>query len=243
MTGSLPKPATPARKRKAATANTADAPATKAFRDAAALRRWLEREHARARVLLLRIYKKASGIATVSYAEALDEALCFGWIDGVRLPGDHEHYVQRFTPRGARSRWSKRNTEHVARLVREGRMRPAGQRQVDAAKADGRWDAAYDSPANMKVPADFIAALAGNRGAAAFFATLTRTNLFSIAYRLHDAKRPETRKLRQEKIIAMLARGEAFHPQSAGRAAAPARQAAAPSRRAAAPARRRKAGS
>jgi uncharacterized protein YdeI (YjbR/CyaY-like superfamily) len=229
----MPTPATAKRnpKASAAIATNADATATRAFRDAAALRRWLEREHTRARVLLLRLYKKASGIATVSYAEALDEALCFGWIDGVRLPGDHEHYVQRFTPRGARSRWSKRNTEHIGRLVREGRMRPAGLRQVEAAKADGRWDAAYDSPANMKVPADFVAALAGHRKAAAFFATLTRANLFSIAYRLHDAKRPETRRLRQEKIIAMLARGEAFHPQSAGRGQAPARRAAAPARR------------
>jgi len=210
----MPTTATPTRKRKPPVAASADSAATKAFRDAAALRRWFEREHARARVLLLRLYKKASGIATVSYAEALDEALCVGWIDGVRLPGTGDHYLQRFTPRGRRSRWSKRNTEHVARLVAAGRMRPAGLREVEAARADGRWAAAYDSPANMKVPADFVAAVARNAKAAACFATLTRANQFSIAYRLHDAKRPETRLRRQEQIIAMLARGETFHPQA-----------------------------
>lgn len=185
------------------------------FATAADWRTWLAQEHARSEGLLLRIYKKDSGVASVSYAEALDQALCFGWIDGVKLPHDARSWLQRFTPRRPRSKWSKRNTEHVARLQAAGAMAAAGLHQLELAKADGRWAAAYDSPANMRVQPDFLAALAGNARARAFFATLSRTNLFSIAYRVHDAKRPETRRARIAMIVAMLARGETIHPQKA----------------------------
>jgi len=185
----------------------------KSFKTAADWRAWLEREYARAEGLLVRFYKKATGIATLTYDDALDEALCFGWIDGVRLPHDDQSFLVRFTPRRARSKWSKRNTEHIARLTAAGRMHAAGQREVDAAKADGRWAAAYDSPANMQVPKDFVAAVSKVPKAKAVFDTLSRANQFSIAYRLHDAKRPETRERRKQQIIAMLARGETFHPQ------------------------------
>jgi uncharacterized protein YdeI (YjbR/CyaY-like superfamily) len=187
----------------------------KSFKTAADWRAWLEREHARPEGLMVRLYKKATGIASLTYDEALDEALCFGWIDGTKKSHDDQSWVQRFTPRRARSKWSKRNTEHVARLTTAGRMHAAGHREVEAAKADGRWDAAYDSPANMQVPADFGAAVSKVPKAKAVFDTLTRANQFSIAYRLYDAKRPETRERRKEQIIAMLARGETFHPQKA----------------------------
>jgi uncharacterized protein YdeI (YjbR/CyaY-like superfamily) len=187
----------------------------KSFKAVAGWRAWLQKEHAHVDGVLLQIYKKDSGIASVDYAQALDQALCFGWIDGTRLPHDAKSFLVRFTPRRRRSKWSKRNTEHVARLITSGEMTPAGLHEVEAAKADGRWDAAYDSPANMQVPADFVAAVSKVPKAKAVFATLTRANQFSIAYRLHDAKRPETRARRMEQIIAMLARGETFHPQKA----------------------------
>jgi len=199
-----------------AKAPRADRPTpTLSFATRQAFRSWLEREHARTGGLLLHLYKKDSGIPSINYAQALDQALCFGWIDGQKLPKDAQSWLQRFTPRRARSKWSKRNTEHVARLVAAGEMTPAGLREVEAAKADGRWDAAYDSPANIQVPPEFLKALARNARAKAFFATISRTNHYSIAYRLHDAKRPETRLKRIEMIIAMLARGKTFHPQKA----------------------------
>jgi uncharacterized protein YdeI (YjbR/CyaY-like superfamily) len=199
----------------------------KSFKTAAEWRAWLEREHAQAEGLMVRFYKKATGIASLTYDEALDEALCFGWIDGTKKSHDEQSWAQRFTPRRARSKWSKRNTEHVARLTAAGRMHAAGRREVEAAKADGRWDAAYDSPANMQVPADFVAAVSKLPKAKAVFATLTRANQFSIAYRLYDAKRPETRARRMAQIIAMLARGETFHPQKAKPKAVPKKQRAA----------------
>ena len=195
-----------AAKKKAVPADT-----IRSFRNAAQFRRWLEREHARAPALLLRIYKKTSGTATITYAEALDEALCFGWIDGLKLAHDELSWLQRFTPRRPRSGWSRINTRHVERLTAAGAMRPAGKAAVDAAKADGRWQNAYDSQSTATPPPEFLAALARNRKAAAFYSTLSKANLYAIAYRLQSAKRPETRDRRQRDIIAMLARGEAFH--------------------------------
>lgn len=171
----------------------------------------MAKEHTRASVLLLRIYKKDSDVASVTYAEALDQALCFGWIDGQKLPFDASSWVQKFTPRRAKSGWSKINIAHVDRLIQEGQMRPAGLEQVDAAKADGRWAAAYDSPANATVPPEFIKELARNAKAEQFYATLNKTNRYSIAYRLQTAKRPQTRIKRIKLIIDMLARGEKFH--------------------------------
>ena len=171
----------------------------------------MAKEHARAPALLLRIYKKDSGVASVTYAEALDQALCFGWIDGQKLPFDANSWVQRFTPRKAKGRWSKINVGHVDRLIEEGHMTPAGLKEVEAAKTDGRWAAAYDSPANATVPPEFVKELARNTKAKQFYATLNKANLYAIAYRLQTAKRPETKIKRIKLIIDMLARGEKFH--------------------------------
>lgn len=187
----------------------------RSFKTPAQWRAWLAREHTRTGGLLLRLYKKDSGIASINYAQALDVALCFGWIDGQKLPHDAGSWLQKFTPRRPRSKWSKRNTEHVTRLIASGDMAVAGLREVAAAQADGRWAAAYESPANIQVPAEFLAALARNARARATFATISRANHYAIAYRLHDAKRPETKRARLAAIVAMLARGETFHPQKA----------------------------
>jgi uncharacterized protein YdeI (YjbR/CyaY-like superfamily) len=186
-------------------------PPPRSFRSSEELRAWLAKEHARATNLYLRIYKKDSGVVSVTYAEALDQALCFGWIDGQKLPLDAISWVQKFTPRRSKSGWSKRNIVHVDRLIQAGRMTPAGLKEVEAAKADGRWAAAYDSPANATVPPEFMKELARNTKAKQFFSTLNRANLYSIVYRLQTAKRPETKVKRMKLIIEMLARGEKFH--------------------------------
>ena len=175
------------------------------------LRTWLHTNHAASPGIWLRIYKKDSGATTVTYAEALDEALSFGWIDGQRVVGDDRSFLQRFTPRRARSGWSKRNTEHVERLIAANRMMPAGLAQVEAAKADGRWHTAYSAFSAATVPDYFVAELRKNRRAHAFFKTLNRTNLYSIIYRLETAKKPETRLRRMVEIIERLARQEKFH--------------------------------
>ena len=171
----------------------------------------MTKEHARARGLLLRIYKKDSDVPSVTYAEALDQALCFGWIDGQKLPFDANSWVQKFTPRRAKGGWSKKNVAHVARLIQQRQMTPAGLKEVEAAKADGRWATAYDSPANAMAPPEFLKELARNAKAKQFYATLNKANLYSIAYRLQTAKRPETKIKRTKLIIEMLARGEKFH--------------------------------
>ena len=171
----------------------------------------MAKEHGRATGLQVRLYKKGSAVVSLTYAEALEQALCFGWIDGQKLPFDASSWVQKFCPRRARSSWSKINIAHAERLIREGRMMPAGLAQMEAAKADGRWAAAYDSPANATAPPEFVAALAGNAKARQFYATLNRANLYAIAYRLQTAKRPETKLERIKLIIGMLARGEKFH--------------------------------
>ncbi|HXE44859.1 MAG TPA: YdeI/OmpD-associated family protein [Conexibacter sp.] len=181
------------------------------FASAAAWEAWLDAEHARAAGVWLQIAKKDTGVATVTYAEALDVALCFGWIDGQKRGFDATWFLQRFTPRTARSRWSKINTEHVERLAAAGRMRPAGLAQVEAARADGRWAAAYDGQRSAAVPPDLQAALDADPAAAAFFATLRGANRYAILYRVQDAKRPETRARRIARFTAMLARGETLH--------------------------------
>lgn len=174
-------------------------------------RAWLRKHHRQSDGIWLRIYKKGSGVATVTYAEALDQALCFGWIDGQKKPFDQQCWLQKFTPRRPKSGWSKINTEHAARLIQSGEMAPAGLKEINAAKADGRWKMAYDSFANAAVPADFLAVVAKNKTAKAFFETLNKTNLYSIVYRLQTAKKPETRERRMRTIIEMLARQEKFH--------------------------------
>lgn len=186
-------------------------PRPRSFRSSKEFRAWLAKEHARAPGLLLRIYKKTSGVPSVTYAEALDQALCFGWIDGQKLPFDANSWVQKLTPRRAKSGWSKMNVAHVDRLIREDRMTPAGLKEVEAAKADGRWAAAYDSSATATVPPEFVRELARNAKAKQFYATLNKANLYAIAYRLQTPKRPETKIKRIKLIVGMLARGEKFH--------------------------------
>lgn len=159
----------------------------------------------------LRIAKKGTGIVSVDHDGALAEALRHGWIDGTARRVDDEWFVQKFTPRTKRSRWSKINRESAERLIEEGRMFPRGLREVEAARADGRWAAAYASPANSTVPDDLAAALAASPKAAAFFATLTSQNRYAILYRVGEAKRPETRARRIEKFVGMLERGETLH--------------------------------
>jgi uncharacterized protein YdeI (YjbR/CyaY-like superfamily) len=182
------------------------------FASAAEWETWLEDNHAEAPGVWLKIAKKASGIATVNAAEAIDVALCFGWIDGQRGRFDDQWFIQRFTPRRARSRWSQINREKVEQLTAAGRMRPAGLREVERAQADGRWDAAYPPASRMTVPDDLRAALDASPAAAEQFATLDSANRYAVLYRIWDAKRPATRAKRIEQFVAMLARGERIHP-------------------------------
>lgn len=163
------------------------------------------------RGLWIRVAKKGRGIPSVDRAEALRIALRYGWIDGTAQRVDDDFYVQKFTPRTPRSRWSKINRATVERMIAAGEMHPAGLRQVEAARADGRWDAAYASPANSTVPDDLQAALDANPKAAAFFTTLTSQNRYAILYRIEEAKRPETRARRIEKFVGMLERGETHY--------------------------------
>jgi uncharacterized protein YdeI (YjbR/CyaY-like superfamily) len=182
-----------------------------AFKTAPAFEAWLAKRHAKAPGLWLRLYKKGSGKASLSYAEALDAALCYGWIDAKKDKLDALSWVQRFCPRRPKGAWSKRNIEHVERLIKAGRLRPTGLAAVQAAKDDGRWARAYDPPSRHQVPADLLAALDKDKKAQAFFATLNRANTYAIAYRLQTAKKPETRARRFEALLAMLKRGEKLH--------------------------------
>jgi uncharacterized protein YdeI (YjbR/CyaY-like superfamily) len=182
-----------------------------AFSSQQAFREWLAAEHATSDGIWIRFAKKASGIASVDYAEALDVALCFGWIDGQTRSIDDDWYAQRWTPRRKRSPWSKRNRDKAAALIATGQMQTAGLAEIERAKADGRWDRAYDGAKNATVPDDLQAALDANPKAAAFFATLTGSKRYAILYRLQDAKRPETRQRRLETFVAMLERGETLH--------------------------------
>jgi uncharacterized protein YdeI (YjbR/CyaY-like superfamily) len=181
------------------------------FRSSAEFRKWLAANHRECGGIWLRIFKKDSGEPSVTYAEALDEALCFGWIDGQKQRHDEASWRQRFTPRRPKSGWSKINTQHAERLIKSGRMKAAGQAQIDAAKKDGRWAAAYDSPSKATFPEDFLAALCKNKKSQVFFESLSKVNRYAIAYRLQTAKKPETKQRRMEMILAMLGRGEAFH--------------------------------
>jgi uncharacterized protein YdeI (YjbR/CyaY-like superfamily) len=182
------------------------------FKSSRDFRSWLAKNHDKSDGIWLRIYKKDSTAMTVTYPEALDQALCHGWIDGQKKPYDRQSWLQKFTPRGSKSGWSKINTEHAERLIKSGEMAPAGLQAVNVAKADGRWAAAYDSFSNATVPEDFLKELTKNRKARAFFETLNKTNIYAIAYRLQTAKKPETRERRMKLILAMLAQGKKFHP-------------------------------
>jgi len=183
-----------------------------AFDDADAWQAWLDREHATSPGVWLRIAKSSAGVPSVQYPQALEVALCYGWIDGVKRRIDADYWVQKFTPRAPRSIWSKVNREKVLALIENGRMRPAGLREIERARADGRWDAAYDSVSKATVPPELEAALAANPVAATFFATLNSHNRFAILHRTQTAKKPETRARRIAQFVQMLERGEKIHP-------------------------------
>ena len=184
---------------------------TLTFKSAAKFRSWLEKNHAVSEGIWLRIFKKDAGEQTVTYAEALDQSLCFGWIDGQKQARDASSWLQKFTPRRAKSGWSKMNIQHVERLIKTRQMTRAGLEAIEVAKADGRWQAAYDSPRNAVVPEDFLKSLDKDKKGKAFFQTLNKANIYSIVYRLQTAKKPETREKRKKLILEMLARGEKFH--------------------------------
>jgi len=173
---------------------------------------WLVKNHQSTKGLWLKIAKKGAGTDTVNYAEALEVALCYGWIDGQKGALDAEFWLQKFTPRGPRSQWSKVNREKATVLIENGRMQPAGLAEVERAKADGRWEAAYDAQSKASVPEDLQRELDANPDAAAFFATLESYNRYAILYRIQEAKKPETRARRIEKFVGMLKRGEKVHP-------------------------------
>jgi len=179
-----------------------------AFASQQAFHDWLEIHHASAPGLWLRFYKKASGQPTVVWAEAVEVALCFGWIDAVINRLDAQSYLHRFVPRRPRSIWSKKNVATVERLVAEGRMRPAGLTQVELARADGRWSAAYDGPRDMQLPQDFLDAVERRPDAKAHLATLNKSALYAIAFRLHTAKRADTRARRLQQFLAKLEAGD-----------------------------------
>jgi uncharacterized protein YdeI (YjbR/CyaY-like superfamily) len=180
------------------------------FADAGELEAWLE-ENAGSDGAWLKIAKKGSGVKSVSYAEALEIALCFGWIDSQKRGFDEKHFLQRFTPRRPRGRWSRINREKAEALIAAGRMRPAGMAEVEAALTDGRWEAAYEGQRTAEVPADLQRELASRPAASDFFATLDSANRYAIVYRLDEAKRPETRERRLRKFVEMLERGERIH--------------------------------
>jgi uncharacterized protein YdeI (YjbR/CyaY-like superfamily) len=172
---------------------------------------WLADNHGQAGCVRVKIAKKGSGVESVAYPEVLDIAISYGWIDGVRNALDDDHFLQRFCPRGPRSKWSKINRDKATRMIESGQMKPAGMREVEAARADGRWEAAYDSHRTATVPDDLQEALDANPKAREFFATLNSQNRFAVLYRIQDAKKPETRARRIAKFVDMLARGETLH--------------------------------
>jgi len=186
--------------------------AIREFADAAGFERWLAENHATSTELWLKLHKRDSGRPTVTYAEALDIALCWGWIDGQKKSFDAASFLQRFTPRGPRSIWSQRNIANVERLGAAGRLQPRGQAEIDAARADGRWQRAYAAGRDMQMPSDLLAAIAANPAAQATFATLNRQNQFALAFRIGNIKTPAGRAKKIAGFVDMLARGETIHP-------------------------------
>ncbi|MES2258946.1 MAG: YdeI/OmpD-associated family protein [Pseudomonadota bacterium] len=182
------------------------------FEDAQAWWQWLELHHAGSAGVWMRLAKKASGVASVSYPEALDAALCFGWIDGLKKSAGEQFWLQKFTPRARRSIWSKVNRDKALALEAAGRMQPAGRQEIERAQQDGRWEAAYDSSSSASVPEDLQAALDAQPQAKAFFATLKSHNRYAILFRIQTAKKAETRARRIEQFVAMLVNGDTLHP-------------------------------
>jgi uncharacterized protein YdeI (YjbR/CyaY-like superfamily) len=193
----------------------------KSFASSGALETWMRAHHAKAPELWLKIHKKGSGLPSVTPAEALDVMLCWGWIDGLKKSFDANSYLQRYTPRRARSIWSQVNREHVARLTQAGRMTPHGQAKIDAAKQDGRWDAAYApirAASADNLPPDLLKAIRANAKARDTFGTLSRANLFALGFRTNNMKTPAGRQRKIATLVAMLTRGETIVPQKAKRA-------------------------
>lgn len=184
----------------------------RAFASAALFERWMVRQPADSKGIWLKLAKQGSGVASVSKADAIEVALCHGWIDGQLNPYDERFWLIRFTPRSARSRWSEVNRATATRLLAEGRVSAAGLAQIDAARQDGRWDGAYAPQSKAEVPPDLQAALDANPAAKAFFTTLKGANRYAVLYRIEDAKKPATRQARIDKFVEMLARGEVLHP-------------------------------
>jgi uncharacterized protein YdeI (YjbR/CyaY-like superfamily) len=182
------------------------------FATSADFERWLAKHHDKAPVVWIKYAKKGSGEPSLTWTEAVDVALCYGWIDGQSKSLDERYYIQRFTPRGAASKWSKINRDRVARLIKDGRMRPAGLAEVDRAKADGRWDAAYDSPKTAAVPDDLARALQQNPTAKAAFAKLDATNRYAILHRLQTTKQPLTRARKIKTFVTMLEASKTLYP-------------------------------
>jgi uncharacterized protein YdeI (YjbR/CyaY-like superfamily) len=185
----------------------------KTFATAASWRAWLAKNHASAPGIWIQFAKKGSGARSITYAEAVEAALCHGWIDGQVQRIDDTHYLQRFTPRKRDSIWSRINREKALALIERGLMQPAGFAAIEQAKANGRWDSAYAGPSTTEIPPEFAEALKGNARAAAFFAKLDSRNRYAILFRLHTAKTPATRAARIRKFVAMLDRGEVLHPK------------------------------
>jgi uncharacterized protein YdeI (YjbR/CyaY-like superfamily) len=183
----------------------------KLFASWAQLEAWFDEHHAESGGIWLKIAKKGAGVTSVNYSEALELALCFGWIDSQKRSFDERHFLQRFTPRRPRGRWSRINREKAEGLIASGAMRPAGLAEVEAAKADGRWDEAYAGQRTAEVPEDLRRELDLSDAARAFFATLDSANRYAIVYRLQEAKKPQTRERRLRKFVAMLERGEKIH--------------------------------
>jgi uncharacterized protein YdeI (YjbR/CyaY-like superfamily) len=195
---------------------TPDAAKIKSFRTEAAFQSWLRKNHARETEVWLRIYKKNSGVPSITPAEALDVVLCWGWIDGIRKSFDEASFLQRYTPRREKSIWSQINRDHVGRLTAAGRMTPQGQKPIDAAKADGRWDAAYApmrSASKDSIPDDLRSAIEASPGARKTFRTLGRQNLFSLIFRTNNMKTAAGRAKKIAALVAMLERGETIFPE------------------------------
>lgn len=192
---------------------TVDPAKVREFADADAFDRWLGEHHATADELWIKIHKVSSGLPSITPKEAIDVALCWGWIDAIRKSFDDRSYLQRYTPRTRKSIWSRINVDNVARLIAEGRMTEHGLRQVEAAKADGRWDKAYGSSKDMEIPPELATAIAANPAASAMFVKLTAQNRFALAFRVHNLKTEAAKARAVEKYVAMLARGETIYPQ------------------------------
>ena len=181
------------------------------FKTKKEFRVWLEKNSDTSTGIWLKFHKKDSGNFSITHDEALDEAICFGWSDGQLKKYDDKSWLQKFTPRRAKSIWSKKNAERGGKLIKLGKMKPSGLAEITLAKDDGRWEKAYDSPADMKIPDDFLKKISKQKKAFKFFETLNRANLYAIAWRLQTAKKPETRQKRMTQIIEMLSKGEKFH--------------------------------